>query len=298
MNPSAETLKIARATASVCAQSLRLPLRALQWSGQSGNFAGAGTGASLDFHDHRLYSPGDDPRHLNWQAYARTGQYTMKLFREETQPLVDLFFDISPSMFFEPEKEKRSLELFFFLSESTRRAGAHLRTYFLANQDCRLLPPEALNGDHWLEIARDLTKNARPDQPEAPQLGRHPLRPKALRVLLSDLLFPGDPAHVINPLVQGNGHPLIFRPFSQSEANPAWDGNHEFIDAENASRHPRHINPQALREYKSTYQRHFDYWQDQARRHRIPFASLPAEPPLHQTLLQHALPLQALENAI
>ncbi|MFN9663179.1 MAG: DUF58 domain-containing protein, partial [Akkermansiaceae bacterium] len=26
----------------------------------------------MDFQDHRSYSPGDDPRHINWQAYART----------------------------------------------------------------------------------------------------------------------------------------------------------------------------------------------------------------------------------
>ncbi|MEJ6642028.1 MAG: DUF58 domain-containing protein [Akkermansiaceae bacterium] len=39
-------------------------------------------GSALYFQDHRAYSPGDDPRHINWQAYARTGQYTMKLYRE------------------------------------------------------------------------------------------------------------------------------------------------------------------------------------------------------------------------
>ena len=49
-------------------------------------FSGSGTGSSLDFQDHRAYSPGDDPRHINWQAYARTGSYTMKLFREEVRP--------------------------------------------------------------------------------------------------------------------------------------------------------------------------------------------------------------------
>ena len=65
----------------------------------------------MDFQDHRSYSPGDDPRHINWQAYARTGSYTLKLFREEIRPIVDLVLDVSPSMFFTPEKDKRSTEL-------------------------------------------------------------------------------------------------------------------------------------------------------------------------------------------
>ncbi len=68
--------------ALAAAGRVRLPLRSRVWRGQAGEFTGGGTGSSMDFQDHRAYSPGDDPRHINWQAYARTGCYTMKLFRE------------------------------------------------------------------------------------------------------------------------------------------------------------------------------------------------------------------------
>jgi uncharacterized protein (DUF58 family) len=74
----------------------------------AGEFTGSGSGASMDLQDHRAYSPGDDPRHINWQAYARTGQYSMKLFREEIRPVVDLILDASSSMFFSPEKASRT----------------------------------------------------------------------------------------------------------------------------------------------------------------------------------------------
>ncbi|HAT20298.1 MAG TPA: hypothetical protein DCS85_09105, partial [Verrucomicrobiales bacterium] len=107
-----DLLKNALASASVCAEKLRLPLRSRVWKGQAGEFLGAGVGSSLDFQDHRSYAPGDDPRHINWQAYARTGHYTMKLYREEVRPVVDLVFDVSESMFFEPAKARRSCELF------------------------------------------------------------------------------------------------------------------------------------------------------------------------------------------
>ncbi|NNM29809.1 MAG: DUF58 domain-containing protein, partial [Akkermansiaceae bacterium] len=121
-----EELKACYTSASVCAEKLRLPLRSRVWKGQAGEFLGAGTGSSLDFQDHRSYVPGDDPRHINWQAYARTGHYSMKLYREEVRPVVDLVFDVSESMFFEPVKARRACELFYFLVESASRSGASL----------------------------------------------------------------------------------------------------------------------------------------------------------------------------
>src|SRR5688500_12485814 len=77
----------------------RLPLRSGHWSGVAGSVLGQGTGNSIDFQDQRPYLAGDDPRHINWQAYARTGAYTMKLYRQEVTPRVDVLFDASASMF-------------------------------------------------------------------------------------------------------------------------------------------------------------------------------------------------------
>src|SRR5205085_2991332 len=56
------------------------------------------SGSSLEFRDHRAYEPGDDLRHIDWSAYARTDQLTIKLFREEVTPVLDLVLDSSRSM--------------------------------------------------------------------------------------------------------------------------------------------------------------------------------------------------------
>ncbi|MEM7699241.1 MAG: DUF58 domain-containing protein, partial [Verrucomicrobiota bacterium] len=92
--------------------------------GSSGEFAGTGVGSSLDFQDHRHYLPGDDPRHINWQAYARTGNYTLKLYREEVRPIVEIIFDVSASMFADEEKATRALDLFYFAVAASERAGS------------------------------------------------------------------------------------------------------------------------------------------------------------------------------
>ena len=55
-------------------------------------------GASTIFKEHREYRPGDDPRLIDWRAYARSDRYAIKHFEHETQMRGTLALDISPSM--------------------------------------------------------------------------------------------------------------------------------------------------------------------------------------------------------
>jgi uncharacterized protein (DUF58 family) len=55
-------------------------------------------GASAIFKEHRAYRPGDDPRLIDWRAYARSDRYTIKHFEHETQLRGTLAVDVSPSM--------------------------------------------------------------------------------------------------------------------------------------------------------------------------------------------------------
>jgi uncharacterized protein (DUF58 family) len=57
-------------------------------------------GAGLDYEESRPYQPGDDPRHMNWRLTARTGQPTMKVFREERRPGVFVLVDRRAAMRF------------------------------------------------------------------------------------------------------------------------------------------------------------------------------------------------------
>ncbi|WP_411825676.1 DUF58 domain-containing protein [Luteolibacter sp. AS25] len=268
---------------------LRLPFRTRVWRGAAGEFAGSGTGASMDFQDHRAYSPGDDPRHINWNAYARTGQYSMKLFREEIRPVVDLILDVSPSMFFTPEKEERTTALVKFLTESSIAAGATVRIYAVSGDSHKPVDPRTVGTQDW--------KNLLPESKEpAPNLSRLPLRSSAIRVFVSDLLFPADPSPVLLTLGQKQGTPIIFSPFLQSEASPEWSGNYDFIDAETNARHPHRIEPATLRRYREAYTSHFNLWKESALRHQAPLARIPCEGDLMQTLYKHALPVKALET--
>ena len=61
-------------------------------------------GQGMDYEESRRYQAGDDPRHMNWQLTARTGQHYMKVFREERQPGIFILVDRRPSMRFGTRK--------------------------------------------------------------------------------------------------------------------------------------------------------------------------------------------------
>ncbi len=55
-------------------------------------------GFSVEFSEHREYSPGDDLRYLDWRALARADRYYIKRFEEETNLRAYLLLDASGSM--------------------------------------------------------------------------------------------------------------------------------------------------------------------------------------------------------
>src|SRR5215471_1648741 len=67
-------------------------------SGLIGSRLGRRAGTSIDFQDYREYQPGDDLRFIDWGIYARSDRLSVKLFREEVTPHLDLVIDGSRSM--------------------------------------------------------------------------------------------------------------------------------------------------------------------------------------------------------
>lgn len=57
-------------------------------------------GVSVEFADHRPYSPGDDFRFIDWSVFFRTEQLFLKLFEEEEDLHIYLLVDCSASMDF------------------------------------------------------------------------------------------------------------------------------------------------------------------------------------------------------
>lgn len=255
-----------KAAASVA----RLPLRAGRWTGVAGNVLGQGTGSSIDFQDQRQYMPGDDPRHINWQAYARSGHYTMKLYRQEVTPRVDLIFDASGSMFLDEAKSTRSWEMLYFCLESALRLGASVKLHTLG-VNVEETPVERA-------LAYDWPEQSPPGKPDfSALLQRVPMRAGSLRVVVSDLLSESPPERAASQLSAGRGRAIVFAPYSREESHPNWDGNIEFEDSEARTRDKRRVERDVLDRYLRAYQNHFSMWREECARRGIGFARVPGD---------------------
>jgi uncharacterized protein (DUF58 family) len=274
------------------ARRMRLPFRSRIWSGQSGNWQGAGLGSSIDFQDHRPYLPGDDLRYIDWQAYARTGHYSMKLYREEVSPTVDLILDISKSMFFDPAKGRRTLELFYFCVESALQSGASLRCHSVDGSGSRMLPLECVMGHR--EIFPSVEQDSL-NPGAAPALERIQCRQSSMRIFVSDLLYAGSPETLLRTLSVSKGRGLIFAPFLAAEATPDWDGNIDLEDCESSQRRVQFVSPAILAHYHDNYLRHFEIWKANCRKHAAHLVRVSGSGTLREALQAEALPIGAVE---
>src|SRR5436189_1307002 len=55
-------------------------------------------GFSVEFSEHRKYTPGDDLKDLDWGVYAKTDKYYLKKYQAETNVTGYLVMDLSASM--------------------------------------------------------------------------------------------------------------------------------------------------------------------------------------------------------
>lgn len=55
-------------------------------------------GFSVEFSEYRQYTPGDEPRYLDWRLFARSDRFFIKRFEDETNRRCHLVVDLSRSM--------------------------------------------------------------------------------------------------------------------------------------------------------------------------------------------------------
>ena len=211
----------------------RLVLPGHPLAGRLGERLGRGAGSSLEFMDFRNYVPGDDLRHVDWQAYARTGQLTVRLFREETAPSLDVVADTTRSMAVTEAKARALVDLLDAAAEWSARAGG--------------VPRRLAAGGDVLPEGSEIPFDAADPDDLAP---RAPLRPRVMRMLVSDFLRPEDPAPLIRRLAAGASHLYVLQLLDPWELEPVADGERTLIEAEDGSRMDLVLDAESVRGYQ------------------------------------------------
>lgn len=227
------------------------------------------SGSSLEFRDHRAYEPGDDLRHIDWSAYARTDQLTIKLFREEVAPILDVLIDSSRSMDLEgSEKAGAAVALAsFFVTAAMRSGFTHLA--WLLGEKVRQLP----NGNRPPVQWDGLLFDHRGGPPGA----MPPFRPGGIRVLISDLLWLGDPLALMRPFAERSAVCVVINLLARADVEPPIGESVRMVDAETDEVREIHVDAYVAKRYREALARHQDNWEQACRQVGATFLAVTAE---------------------
>jgi uncharacterized protein (DUF58 family) len=210
-------------------------------SGELGERRAPRRGGSAEFQDHRPYAPGDDPRRIDWLAFARTGQPVTKLFRAEEDAIVRLVLDASASLGFgSPTKHETAQRLAAAVGAVALASGQRAELFLARERPDRNQPLERLGrrkrgraatAELVREIARVLPEG-RTDLGRAVQrVVESAVRPGFL-VVVSDFLDPG-PVTASLGMARAAGHDVaLLQVLDRSELEPELEGDFSLVDAE------------------------------------------------------------------
>ncbi len=198
-------------------------------------------GSSLEFAEHRDYTPGDDPRSLDWNAYARLDRLFVKLFHDEEAISVQLFVDASQSMRCPVEggagrsrwDQGRLLAGAFAY---VALAGQHEVTvsFFSDSLGASVGPLRSRASFHdvtaFLDRAVAAGRGTDLDASLREAAGR--ARRRAVAVVISDFLDPAGYERAVKRLVHRGFDVAVVRVFDPAEDGGSLDGDLLLVDAE------------------------------------------------------------------
>lgn len=124
----------------------------------SGQYRSHFKGHGIQFSEHRIYSPGDDVRHIDWKVSARTREPLIKKFEEERELTVLLIVDVSASEVFGSTHHLKSevvAELGGMLTYAASQTGDKVGAILFAGEVETIIPPK--KGRHHVQrVIRDL----------------------------------------------------------------------------------------------------------------------------------------------
>jgi uncharacterized protein (DUF58 family) len=217
---------------------------------------GRQAGASLEFRDHRDYQPGDDLRRIDWNAFARSDRLTVKLYQEEISPHLDVVLDGSRSMALESTaKARAAVGLAAAFAVAAENAG-YSHNVWLAR--ARVEP--VANGSNRPALWRSLALDFRGAPAEAFTRTYPGFRRQGMRVLISDLLWLGEPTAVLQSLAHGAASLVVAQTLASMDVDPPERGRVRLLDSETDERREIFIDDGAIRRYCDALARHQQNW--------------------------------------
>jgi uncharacterized protein (DUF58 family) len=247
-------------------------------------------GASVDFAEHRGYTPGDDIRRVDWRLFARTDRFYVKEYEADSNSNFAVLLDVSKSMGFGTQGISK-------LDYARMLAGC--LTYLVHRQKDRVglvtfddevvehVPSSAKHMEVVLHVLDRITLS-KPGQlgPPLRKLAEHFGR-RGVLVLISDLYE--DPQAVldaVSPLRFRGNDLIVFHVLDPAEIDFPYDEASAFEDIESGEQIP--IVPEALAgKYRELVRAHIETLSSKFSELRIDYSLLNTANPLDHALFNY-----------
>jgi uncharacterized protein (DUF58 family) len=218
-------------------ERLSLRIRRPLPGGPAGEHLGRGQSASIEFSDHRPYSPGDDFRRIDWNALARLDELTIRVTESREDVGLYLILDCSASMTSgDGGKARVARQMAAGLGYLALNQLDVVRIYGLANGLVARSPRYSgrKQGADMFRLLRGLPVVPATDLGHAFAAFLADRPAQGLVLVLSDLLNASDYRGGLRRIVQAGFEVALVHVLSEAELNPRLWGDVELIDSETA----------------------------------------------------------------
>lgn len=247
-------------------------------------------GFSVEFSEHRQYRPGDDIRHIDWGAFARSGKYYIKQYEEETNLRSVFAVDRSRSMAYASEGNISKYEYAIYLTAALstmlfrQRDAVGLALY--SDKLDRYMPPASKQSYlQELIMAMDTSEvsGATGTSRALGELAERVHR-RSLVVIISDLMDSEEEiSDALKHFRYRNNEVILFHLLDPTEINLELGNVGKLVDMETGSvihTQPRHI--------QKAYKEKVDYYiaklKDDCYKHNIDYNLITTDMPFDQAM--------------
>lgn len=196
-------------------------------------------GFSVEFSEHRRYTPGDDPQDIDWLVYAKTDKYYVKKFEAETNITGYLVMDLSASMGYTYRQELTKFDYTICLAAALCYLMIHQNDPVgLITFDERIktsLAPKSKRQQigNVLSVLAKLEPAGPTDVAASLVQVAAMLKHRSLVMIFSDLLAESEPVLSALRRLRHGGHDVIlFHVLDEAEVQFPFDGLVEFEEPE------------------------------------------------------------------
>jgi uncharacterized protein (DUF58 family) len=250
-------------------------------------------GFSVEFEEHREYSPGDEIRRIDWKALGKFDRYFIKEYEDETNLRAYLLLDTSASMDYSSNgvtKFDYGCTLIASLAYLILRQQDAAGLVTFSNRIENIIPPRAKR-DYLTQIVNALETQGPGGETNVAKILEEiagQIKRRGMVILISDLL--DEPAPILKALrlfrFKGNDV-IVFHILDQAELDLPFEGNILFEDLEAA-----HINviadPRAIRQtYRQVVEEFTNHMRQECHDSSIDYQLISTSTPLDRALASY-----------